>query len=78
MRANLRAVGTDRARPMSGTLVGTAEVEGSPVLLTAHYDEHSNLRLFTLAPYDDGRPHASEYIETIPVGITLSAVETIG
>lgn len=73
---NLRGMGTDPTNPTAGPLVGTADVNESPSLtlpqlLTTHYDEHSNLRLFVLAPYDDGRPHAAEYIETIPTGIVV-------
>lgn len=73
---NLRAVGTDPTNPTSGTIVGTTDVNESPslllpTLLTTQYDERSELRLFVLAPYEDGKPHAAEYIETIPTGIVL-------
>ena len=70
---NLRAVGTDMANPRSGTLVGTAEVGGAPLLIEVLAFSPEGHRFFLLSfQYSCAEP-MPEYIEVVPVRVVSTA-----
>jgi hypothetical protein len=72
---NLRAAGTDTANPTAGTLVGTAEVDGEPQVLSARTADYARPRIFVFVQgtFAFGGSVPAEYVEVVPTAIDIMA-----